>query len=64
MYVAIGHVLIEIFKHVLAVWNTVRKFSLLIAGAHTAATVLSKEIYTPFGTADDHDHGIAEVIVN
>jgi hypothetical protein len=23
MYVAIGHVLIEIFKHVLAVWNTV-----------------------------------------
>jgi hypothetical protein len=25
MYVAIGHVLIEIFKHVLAVWNTVQE---------------------------------------
>jgi hypothetical protein len=23
MFVAIGHVLIEIFKHVLSVWNTV-----------------------------------------
>jgi hypothetical protein len=23
MYVAIGHVLIEIFKHVLSLWNTV-----------------------------------------
>jgi hypothetical protein len=34
MYVAIGHVLIEIFKHVLTVWNTVYLFKSVCQKVH------------------------------